>query len=86
VHSEKDIVDRVKGITRYGYVLKNSGEFILIESIAMACELLFWHPAAYSGGHFCGLHDCAADAAMAKSNANAAVLFSLVSTFSYILM
>lgn len=38
-HSEKDMVDRVKGITRYGYVLKNSGEFVLIESIIMAFEL-----------------------------------------------
>ena len=35
-HSEKEYVDKVKKITRYGYVLKNSGEFILIESITMA--------------------------------------------------
>src|SRR6056297_1474877 len=35
-HAEKDMVERVKGITRYGYVLKNSGEFVLIESINMA--------------------------------------------------
>src|SRR6056297_439982 len=38
-HSEKEYVDRVKEITRYGYVLKNSGEFVLIESIKMAFEL-----------------------------------------------
>ena len=38
-HSEKDYVDRVKKITRYGYVLKNSGEFVLRESINMAFEL-----------------------------------------------
>src|SRR6056297_1832527 len=38
-HLEKEYVDRVKKITRYGYVLKNSGEFILIESINMAFEL-----------------------------------------------
>ncbi|MCF7927946.1 MAG: PAS domain S-box protein [Spirochaetales bacterium] len=38
-HSEKEYVDRVKEITRYGYVLKNSGEFVLIESINMAYEL-----------------------------------------------
>ncbi len=38
-HSEEEMVDRVKGITRYGYVLKNSGEFVLIESINMAYEL-----------------------------------------------
>ena len=38
-HAEKEIVDKVKGITRYGYVLKNSGEFVLIESIGMSFEL-----------------------------------------------
>ncbi len=38
-HSEKEMVDKVKGITRYGYVLKNSGEFVIIESINMAYEL-----------------------------------------------
>lgn len=38
-HSEKEMVDRVKGITRYGYVLKNAGEFVLLESVAMAFEL-----------------------------------------------
>lgn len=38
-HTEKEMVDRVKGITRYGYVLKSSGEFVLTESISMAFEL-----------------------------------------------
>ncbi|TVR33321.1 MAG: PAS domain S-box protein [Spirochaetaceae bacterium] len=38
-HSEKEYVDRVKKITGYGYVLKNSGEFVLIESIHMAYSL-----------------------------------------------
>jgi PAS domain S-box-containing protein len=38
-HSEKEYVERVKGITRYGYVLKTSSEFVLIESINMAFEL-----------------------------------------------
>jgi CheY-like chemotaxis protein len=38
-NSEKEMVDRVKRITRYGYVLKNSGEFVLNESITMAMEL-----------------------------------------------
>ena len=38
-HSEKEYVDKVKKITGYGYVLKNSGEFILIESIHMAYKL-----------------------------------------------
>lgn len=41
--SEKVYVDRVKQITRYGYVLKSSGEFVLVESIAMAFELFEAH-------------------------------------------
>ena len=42
-HSEREMVDRVKGITRYGYVLKNAGEFVLLESIQMAFELFNAH-------------------------------------------
>ncbi len=42
-HSEREMVERVKGITRYGYILKNSGEFVLIEAINMAFELFFAH-------------------------------------------
>ncbi len=38
-HSEKEYVDRVKEITRYGYVIKNSGDFVLRSSIEMAFEL-----------------------------------------------
>lgn len=42
-HAEREMVERVKGITRYGYVLKNSGEFVLMESIQMAFELFQAH-------------------------------------------
>ncbi len=45
-HSEKEIVDKVKGISRYGYVLKNSGVFVLVESIHMAFELFEAHQKA----------------------------------------
>lgn len=38
-HSEREMVERVRGITRYGYVLKNSGEFVLNQAIEMALEL-----------------------------------------------
>jgi PAS domain S-box-containing protein len=38
-HAEKSMVEKVKGITRYGYILKNSGNFVLLESINMALEL-----------------------------------------------
>lgn len=42
-HSEKEYVDRVRKFTSYGYVLKNSGEFVLVESIHMAFELFDAH-------------------------------------------
>src|SRR6056297_72753 len=42
-HAEKDYVDKVKKITGYGYVLKNSGEFVLIEAIRMAYQLFDSH-------------------------------------------
>ena len=35
-HSEQKTVEKVKSITSYGYVIKSSGEFVLLESIAMA--------------------------------------------------
>lgn len=38
-HTEQKMVERVKGITRYGYVVKHSGEFVLVEAIEMALEL-----------------------------------------------
>ena len=38
-HTEKEYVDRVKEITRYGYVIKDSGDFVLQSSIDMALEL-----------------------------------------------
>ncbi len=38
-HAEKEMVDKVKGITRYGYVLKSAGRFVLSETISMAFEL-----------------------------------------------
>lgn len=38
-HSEREMVEMVRGITRYGYVIKNSGDFVLQSSIEMAFEL-----------------------------------------------
>ncbi len=38
-HSEREMVEKVRGITRYGYVIKNSGDFVLQSSIDMAFEL-----------------------------------------------
>lgn len=42
-HAERDMVDKVRGITRYGYVIKNSGDFVLQSSIEMAFELFEAH-------------------------------------------
>lgn len=42
-HAEKEMVQLVKNITRYGYVIKNSGEFVLLSSIEMAFELYEAH-------------------------------------------
>lgn len=42
-HAEQEMVERAKKVTNYGYVLKNSGEFVLIESINMACQLFRAH-------------------------------------------
>ncbi len=38
-HAEEEYVQRVKRITNYGYVLKNAGEFVLMEAINMAFNL-----------------------------------------------
>jgi len=37
-HNEQEIVDRVREIPHYGYVLKNSGEFTLVSTIEAALE------------------------------------------------
>src|SRR5512133_3453395 len=48
-HSERTTVDRVRGITRYGYVIKNSGDFVLQSSIEMAFDLFRAHEDLRSG-------------------------------------
>ena len=42
-HAERETVERVRGITRYGYVVKDSGDFVLQSSIEMAFELFGAH-------------------------------------------
>ncbi len=44
-HSEKQMVDKVKNITKYGYVIKATGQFVLIEAINTALELFNAHSA-----------------------------------------
>ncbi len=38
-HFEKEIIERVRHVNRYGYIIKNSGETFLISSIEMAFNL-----------------------------------------------
>ena len=42
-HSEPQVVERTEGITSYGYVLKNSGEMVLVASVKMAFRLYEAH-------------------------------------------
>ncbi len=42
-HTEKKYIDRIKSITRYGFVYKNAGDVVLIESVRMAFELFESH-------------------------------------------
>ncbi len=38
-HTEREVVERTEGITSYGYILKNSGETVLVAAIKMAFKL-----------------------------------------------
>jgi two-component sensor histidine kinase/PAS domain-containing protein len=38
-HTEREVVDKTEGITSYGYIVKNSGETVLLASIKMAFRL-----------------------------------------------
>jgi len=38
-HTEREVVEKTEGITSYGYIVKNSGETVLIASIRMAFKL-----------------------------------------------
>lgn len=42
-HAERETVEKVRDITRYGYILKGCGEFVLRSSLDMAFELYESH-------------------------------------------
>ena len=42
-HTEQDYVELAKQVSSYGYVVKNSGEFVLLRSIEVAFELFHAH-------------------------------------------
>jgi len=42
-HIEREMVEKVRKITRYGYALKNTGEYVLLSSIEMVFDLFEAH-------------------------------------------
>ncbi|MGD9939305.1 MAG: response regulator [Clostridia bacterium] len=42
-HTERDVVEKTEGITSYGYIVKNSGETVLLASLKMAFRLYEAH-------------------------------------------
>ncbi len=50
-HSEKEYVEKVEKVTSYGLLTKNSGEFVLIQSIKMALKLFEAHTRLQQSEH-----------------------------------
>lgn len=50
-HSEREYVEMVEQVTSYGLVTKNSGEFVLIQSIKMALKLFEAHSRLQQSEH-----------------------------------
>ena len=62
-HAEEEIVEKVRGITRYGYVIKSSSNFVLQSSIDMAFELFCAHKKIEKSEKlFRGLFNCSLNA------------------------
>jgi len=49
-HAEGDMTGKVKHIRKYGYVLKNSGDFVILSAIEMAFELFYERNRAVEAG------------------------------------
>ena len=49
-HTEGDMTERVKHIKKYGYVVKNSGDFVILSAIEMAFELFYERNKAVEAG------------------------------------
>lgn len=50
-HTEPEVLERTEGITSYGYIVKNSGETVLLASIKMAFKLFESKRAFYALPH-----------------------------------
>ena len=51
-HTECDMTDKVRHIKKYGYVIKNSGDYVILSAIEMAFELFYDRKSADSGMSF----------------------------------
>ncbi len=51
-HTEPEVVEKTEGITSYGYIVKNSGETVLLASIRMAFRLHHVHAELKLREHF----------------------------------
>ncbi len=49
-HTEGDMTDKVKHIKKYGYVVKNSGDYVILSAIEMAFELFYEKKRAVEAG------------------------------------
>jgi len=49
-HTEGDMTEKVKHIKKYGYVVKNSGDFVILSAIEMAFELFYERNRAIEAG------------------------------------
>ncbi|PKL17076.1 MAG: response regulator [Spirochaetae bacterium HGW-Spirochaetae-5] len=49
-HIEGDMTEQVKHIKKYGYVVKNSGDFVILSAIEMAFELFYERNRAVEAG------------------------------------
>jgi len=50
-HTEREVVEKTEGISSYGYIVKNSGETVLIASIKMAFRLFYANQKAKKAGN-----------------------------------
>src|SRR6056297_38241 len=55
-HTEAEVVEKTEGISSYGYIVKNSGETVLLASIKMAFRLFEAKMRKKSTRRLCSIH------------------------------
>ncbi len=51
-HTAGDMIEKVKHIKKYGYVVKNSGDFVILSAVEIAFELFYEECRAVEAGKF----------------------------------